>query len=169
MGHRVGGSIAGAAGQTPAHLRDILSIFLDRLSLRQTVPVILGGCSAVMAIVLYKGLLGLSGRPRPEGPRYSRLRGEWRGEVLGAFRQLETELQRRAIFRRRKPSESFHDYVSAVEAAVGKLSSGDLRWLAGAASRAAYSDAGPDDDVGRLVAGHMRSSRGAIRLAEPIG
>jgi len=136
LDHRLGDSLAEAIGRAPRHLRNgAEALFESGLKVLLT---LLG-----LAVVVTLGWLAYSRLRAPRkrrDPSYAALPGKPRREMLRVFRRLESMLSHRG-FRRRRSNEPFHEYVAAAATAMAAAPGEDLRWLADAASQAAYCPA----------------------------
>ncbi len=156
LDHRFGGGLADAISRAPGGLRNGIEAMLENGL--KAVLTLLG-----LAIAVTIGWLAYSRIRAPRKDRdfsYVALPGRPRVEMIGVFRRLESILSRRG-FRRRRSSEPFHDYVAAAMAATAAAPA-DLRWLADAASRAAYCQETFPADTARSARERLRRIRAAL-------
>ncbi|MBN4064186.1 transglutaminase domain-containing protein [Dehalococcoides mccartyi] len=142
LDRRLGDSLAAAAGKTPGALLKGFE-FAMKNGLNWGLFALVGLSFGAM-LVWYLFLRRKSGSTKLAKFDYSKIDGNDRKAVIAAFESVEKHLAKNG-FRRRQANESYREYAFAAQLFAGETAD-DMNWLAGAASRAAFSSV----DVGTV-------------------
>ncbi len=155
---RIGNNLAAAAGQTPGLLQKGFE-FAVKNGLNWGMVVLASVGMTVMS-VWFLFFYRKNDSIKPVKFAYSAIDGNDRKAVIAAFVSAEKHLAKNG-FRHRLASESYREYAFAAQLYVGENAEA-LNWLAGAASRAAFSSIELDTQQVISAAGHARDLRSII-------
>ena len=115
----------------------------------------------VLGMVAYWALRSRSKRPRA-GPRYSRLPGEGRREILQTYQRMERLLRRRGL-QPRKTSQTLRGYAEIAAQHFGRAVP-EVEWITRAAWSAAYDPAASGTELAQQAAERLMRLRRSSAL-----